>query len=166
MIALRAGDVEAALRHVEGSFPHELPPAHEGIPHGVRLVVLAHADPDAATEVLEREAERLPEPGSDLAWGTWTRIVSIVEAALVLDRPDIAARPYALLAQLLEMGTVVFWTHGLTERFAAMSAAAAGDVEGAERHFETAAHQAETMPHVPDQAQTRRWRERLLPGTG
>ncbi len=166
MIELRAGDVDAALRHVEGSFPHELPPAHEGIPHGVRLVVLAHADPDAATEVLEREAERLPEPGSDLAWGTWTRIVSIVEAALVLDRPDIAARPYALLAQLLEMGTVVFWTHGLTERFAAMSAAAAGDVEGAERHFETAAHQAETMPHVPDQAQTRRWRERLLPGTG
>jgi len=50
----------------------------------------------------------------------------------------------------------------LTERAAGIAATAARRWDSAEHHFRTALSQAERLPHLPEQAHTRRWYARML----
>jgi hypothetical protein len=67
---------------------------------------------------------------------------------------------------MLGEGTVVLWLDGLVERLAGIAAGAGSQWDVAEAHFAAALRQAEELPVVPEQPETRLWLSRMLLARG
>ncbi len=95
--------------------------------------------------------------GKDNGNGAWHWCMARIQAAVILGNPTDAAELLIHAENLMKQGTVVTWGFGLTAKFAGIAAATGDDRQTAERHFETALHQAEQLPQHNEQAETRRW---------
>jgi hypothetical protein len=83
----------------------------------------------------------------------------------VLGETQRAGELYDLVVDCLDWTGAVCAGHTdcrLIERVAGIAAAAAGRFHDANDHFRTALRQAAELPHVPEQAHTRRWYARML----
>jgi hypothetical protein len=92
-------------------------------------------------------------------------LLSAVEGLVALGERDQAADLYPHVRYCIERTRVVNAYPDdakLLERVAGMAAAAGGQWEAAEGHFTAALQQAETMPHRPEQAHTRRFYASML----
>ena len=155
------GDTSTARRKYEDAVSCKLTERWAGFDEAHLLWFSALEADERAPELLEQLEALLPRPGSLNGYGSWMVLMAWIEAAIMLGRREEAARLYPLTQQLIATGTVVTWPW-LTERTAGIAAAAGSDWQAAERHFETALEQAETIPLRPEQAEVRRWYARAL----
>jgi hypothetical protein len=87
-------------------------------------------------------------------------LLSAVEGLSVLGERDRAASYYDLVVECIDRTGVVcagFHDSRLVHRSAGIAAMAGRSWDDAEAHFRTALRQAEDLPHLPEQAHTRRF---------
>ena len=119
-------------------------------------------DKDAALAALEERREGLPRPGRTSTLGAWAMLFAAVEGLAVLGEREEAAKLYSLALEAVNSGALVAWPVGLYQPLAGMAAAAGGQWEKAEEHYETALRQAHELPFVIAQPEVRRWYARML----
>ena len=121
------------------------------------------ADRDAALAMLDEKRGDLPRPGQANTWGAWTMLVAVVEGLAVLGERDEAAKLYPLVVEAGDTGTLLRFTDcRLLQAVAGMAAAAGGQWEKAEEHYEAALRQAHELPNKIEQPEVRRWYARML----
>jgi tetratricopeptide (TPR) repeat protein len=123
-------------------------------------------DREGALALLEEvDDDRLPVAGQPNVWGRWTMLLSAVEGLYVLGERDRAAGFYDLVVECIERTGVICANYNdmrLPERTAGIAAAAGRCWDDAEEHFRTALRQAAELPHLPEQAHTRRFFATML----
>jgi tetratricopeptide (TPR) repeat protein len=119
-------------------------------------------DKDAALAALEERREGLPRPGRANTLGAWAMLFAAVEGLAVLGEREEAAKLYPLVLEGVNSGALVGLRWGLFQSLAGMAAAAGGQWEKAEEHYQTALRQAHEIPVVIEQPEVRRWYARML----
>ena len=113
--------------------------------------------------MLGEKRGHLPRLGRANTWGAWTMLLAVVEGLAILGESREAGEIYPLVLAAIDTGAVVRWpTYGLLQTVAGMAAAAGGQWEKAEEHYETALRQAHALPVVIAQPEVRRWYARML----
>ncbi|MGC2758438.1 hypothetical protein, partial [Candidatus Binatus sp.] len=70
---------------------------------------------------------------------------------------------YPLVRELVDTGAIVLWPISrFTQTVAGIAAAAARQWDTAEEHFQSAMQQAESLPHLLEQAEIRRFHAMML----
>jgi class 3 adenylate cyclase/tetratricopeptide (TPR) repeat protein len=135
-----------------------------GIHHGFLIMVLAFLGRrEEAWEILDEVRHALPQPHRTGMLGQWTLALLAAEAAGVLHDAELARRLYPLVVEALQTGTLLRQYDGrLIQTTAAITAAAAGQPDLAEEHFETALRQAEDLPHLMERPHVRHFYGRFL----
>jgi len=154
------GDWDEAIVHAAKAVELSPPGVINGAEWALQLEYVAHARgrDEAMTMMAARRAE-LPRPGQTAGWGSYAILFGMLEALLVLGERAAAAELYPLVCWCAERtGSVILMQpdERLLERAAGMAAAAGANWAVAEAHFTTALEQAQSFPHRPEQAQTRR----------
>jgi hypothetical protein len=96
--------------------------------------------------------------GQENQLGSWHVGMAMLEAAALLGLRDRCAALYDCAVQLERAGSHVVWGLGLTEKHAAIAAAAGGHWDRADRHFDAATARAKSIGDRLDQAELLRWR--------
>jgi hypothetical protein len=87
----------------------------------------------------------------------------VIEGFTMLGEQSCTAAFYLLALELIGTGAVALWTISrLTRTIAGVSAAAARQWQAAEHYFQTALQQAESFPHLLEQADIRRFHAMML----
>ena len=153
-----------ALEHFQEAAKLEPPGFYAGGDWGHLFLCNAYAgDKDAALAMLEQRRDNLPRPGQPNTLGAWMMLFGAVEGLAVLGERDEAAKLYPLVLEAIDAGVLTrVWAHGLLQTVAGMAAAAGGQWEKAEEHYQTALRQAHELPVVMEQPEVRRWYARML----
>jgi tetratricopeptide (TPR) repeat protein len=159
-VAFLRGEWDTALAHAAKAEELSPPGVINGAEWALRLEYCAWAGrrEEVSAMLAARRAE-LPRFGQPCGWGGWVMLGGAIESLVVLGETDTATELYPLVRWCMERtGSVILMQSDckLLERLAGMAAAAGSDWEVAEAHFQTALEQAETLPHRPEQAHTRR----------
>ncbi len=168
------GDWDTARHHFETGAALEPPGGWHGHCRAHLLEFLAYAgDRDAVLAMLDdADGNRMPVAGRINQWGSWAVLFSAVEALHVLGEDRRAGDLHDLVVECIDVTRAVGGSYHdvrLVQRVAGIAAAAGRRWDAAEAHFRTALRQAEELPHLPEQAHTRRFFaemliERDLPG--
>ena len=98
---------------------------------------------EAALALLEERRSYLPRRGRPNTSGAWTMLFGVIEGLAVLREREAAAELYSLALEATETGALVSWMPCfLLQRVAGIAAAAGGQWEQAETHYQTALKQA------------------------
>src|SRR3989304_8155878 len=89
-------------------------------------------------------------------------LFSAVGGLTVLHEARQAAKLYPIVLEAIDTGLVVHFAFGLWEKAAGIAAAAGGQWEKAEQHYETALRLAHELPDKLEQPEVRRWYARTL----
>ena len=90
-------------------------------------------------------------------------LLPVIEGLVILGEHSQAAQFYPLIGELMDTGAVVLWSSShLTQTIAGIAAAAARQWGPAEEHFQIALQQAESFPHILEQAEIRRFHAMML----
>ncbi len=112
---------------------------------------------------LRQQRGSLPRSGQPNTMGAWTMLVTVVEGLSVLGERGEAAKLYPLMLAAIDTGNVVsIYGDRLLQTVAGIAAAAGGQREKAEEHYEKALRQAHELPAVIAQPEVRRWYARML----
>jgi len=157
-----AGDWDAARGYFEEAVACEPASAINGWHQALLFECLAYAgERQAAMAMLdETDDNRLPKTGQPNGWGPWMMLLSAMEGLYVLGEHDRAAGFYDLVVECMERTRAVCPNYNdmrLVERAAGIAATAGQCWDDAEAHFRTALRQAAELPHLPEQAHTRRF---------
>jgi class 3 adenylate cyclase/tetratricopeptide (TPR) repeat protein len=161
------GEWDKAREHYEAALECEPPSAMDGWARALLFEYRAYAGQrDAALALLDAaEDNRMPTAGQANTWGRWVMLLSAVEGLYVLDERARAADLYDLVVECIDRTAIVCPNYNdcrLVQRTAGIAATAARSWDDAEDHFRTALRQAEELPHLPEQAHTRRFFARML----
>jgi TolB-like protein/Tfp pilus assembly protein PilF len=165
-VAMLQGDWTTARKELEEAAASPISGTFAGYEDAHLLRFLAWARDDRTPSLLNAITPRLPRPGVFSSVGSWSLLGARVETAALVGRQAEAAALYPLVRQLLSEGTVVLWCDGLVEKLAGIAAAAGSQWDAADAHFESALRQAEELPVVPEQPETRLWLSRMLLARG
>jgi tetratricopeptide (TPR) repeat protein len=162
------GDWSAALFHAQASHEAREGTFIGGFGAGTFFRQMAYAgDRDGALAILDQKRDWLPRGGQPNSMGSWWMLVLATEGLVVLGEKQRAARLYPLLRELADTGAVVLWPiFRFTQTVLGIGATAAGRWEAAETHFQTALRQAETISHLLEQADIRRFHAMMLTDRG
>jgi len=164
------GEGSAALERARASVSHE-PPAgtHFGMGWGMLFFcesVFAESSAsmrETALELLEANLEHLPVAGRLNTIGSWSALLKVVEGLVIMGEGKRAAAFYPLVLEALATKTVLaFDASHLIETVAGMAAAAEGDGDAAEAHYNNALQIAHEMPFISEQAEAQYWYARML----
>ena len=164
--AFLRGDWDEALRQAEEAVRHS--PEHHstsGMDWACYLRILGYRGQAAeVARVLEGRRTELPQPGRPNGYGPWYLPAGAIEALWTIGDRDRAAGFYPLVREFIATTNVVlFWVGPqLLERVAGIGAAAGGQWELAEQHFQNALRQAEDLPFEIEGAETRRFYAEML----
>jgi tetratricopeptide (TPR) repeat protein len=151
------GRWEEAQKILQDGIRLEPPENHAGHFWGCLLLAKACAgDPDTRSLFDTKRAD-LPRPGQTAAHGAWHLLLLAVQAMATLGERDEAANLYHLVIEAIDTGTVLMGCVNLLQRCAGIAAAAGGQWDAAEQHFETALRQAHEIPVRIEQPEVRRW---------
>ena len=90
-------------------------------------------------------------------------LLGVVEGLAVLGERQAAGELYPLALEALETGTIVSWDgRRLLQTVAGIAAAAGGQWDQAEGHYQTALRQAHEIPFRSEQPEVRRWYAQML----
>jgi tetratricopeptide (TPR) repeat protein len=156
------GDWDSARRIAEEINEAPIIGTMEGIEPAFRMLLLAYTGDAEAQVLMERLRPRLAVVGRKNQIGAWLVSICMLEAAAVLGQREACAELYPLAVQLDEDGTHIAWNKGLSERHAAVAAAAGGQWERAETHFAGAEAKAAAAGNRLEQAEILRWRAQML----
>lgn len=162
------GDWAEAQRFVEAGVQQPLTNRVHGIEVGPLLLVRAYlGDRAGALELLDRERDYLPRAGCPNGLGAWQLLGYAVEALTLLGMREECAALYPAAAQLAASEVVLTIHQGrLTQRVAAIAAAAAERWDEADEHFAEALRQAIELPHRFEFAETNRFLAAMLRDRG
>jgi tetratricopeptide (TPR) repeat protein len=148
----RAHDIadEANVKPIEGTMA--------GMEAAVRLLLLAHAGDPQTSSLMDELQPRVCIAGQENQIGAWHAGMATLQAAALLGMRDRCAALYDCAVQLDRAGTHIVWDLGLAEKHAAIAAAAGGQWERAEQHFDAATTRAEAIGDRLDGAELLRWR--------
>ncbi|MDB5875628.1 MAG: hypothetical protein JWQ07_5070, partial [Ramlibacter sp.] len=153
------GDWDSAAPLFERGASLAQAPSYGGFTWGARLHFLAVAGRrDEALAYLESMRGELPRPGQPNPLGAWAFLSGTVDALAVLLERDSAAAFYPLVLEARATGAVTasYLDGRLLERVAGSAAACGGQWDHAQRHFQTALAQADSLPHQVERLETRR----------
>jgi tetratricopeptide (TPR) repeat protein len=120
-------------------------------------------DSNGAVRILEEKRENLPRPGQANTMGAWSMLLAAVEGLAALNEWDEASKLYPLVEEAIDTRDLLDAIGlGLLQTVAGKAAAAGGQWEKAEEHYQTALRQAHEIPHVIEQPEVRRWYARML----
>jgi tetratricopeptide (TPR) repeat protein len=161
------GDWDKARYHFETAAACEPPGNLNGWDRALLFEFRAYAaDRDVALAMFnDTENDRMPVPGQPNGWGPWAMLLCAVEGLYLLDERDWAGRYYELVVECIEGTQTIcagFHDSRLLQRTAGIAAAAARRCDAAVVHFRMAMRQAEELPHVAEQAHTRRFFGQML----
>ena len=160
LVELLRGHGAAAIAHGEKAEALAAPTTMRGLEWAMHFESRAWAGQrDEALALFERGRADLPRVGEPAGWGPWIMLVSAVEGLVALgERQEAAALYPAVLHCLDRTGVVDAYPNDckLVERVAGLAAAAGSNWDAAEAHYTTALRQAAELPHLPEQAGTRR----------
>jgi tetratricopeptide (TPR) repeat protein len=153
------GDPATALEHARIGADTEPPGTQAGQCLSVLVEQLGYAG--ARDEVLALlDTATMPVSGQANPWGSWALLRGAVEGLHVLGEHDRAGALYEVVVECIERTGVAgdpYFECKLLERVAGIAAHSARRFNDAERHYRTALAQAADLPHVPEQAHTRRF---------
>jgi hypothetical protein len=160
------GNWESALLHAQESFRLEVESSILGNGVGTLFRQMAYAgDRAGALAILDQKREWLPSSGQPNTSGSWSMLALAIEGLVILGENSQAGQLYPLARELVDTGAVVLWPiFRFTRTVAGVAAAAAGQWEAAEDHFQTASRQAESVPHRVEQAEILRFHAMMLIG--
>ena len=159
------GRWEEALEQARLCQELEPPGGFQGWAWGLIVLTLAYLGRhDEALAMVEEGRGRLPEPGRPATWGSWTMLHAAVEALAIIGDREASAALYHLVLQTRETGTVSAqgFYRRLVETVAGIAAQMGRMWSEAERHFEAAIAQAESLPMITEQAEARRFFAAML----
>jgi hypothetical protein len=158
------GDWDAARRIMEEGTGYELGNRLSGLEWGLLLQTLAYrGEREEAVGIFDAHRHCLPRTGQPGGWGSWHFLLCAVEGLFVLGERDEAGVLYPLVEEFLATGVMLTVFRGrLTQRVAGMAAAAGRQWDAAEDHFLAALRQAQDLPHVLEEAETRRFYAAML----
>ena len=158
MACFWAGDWQRAREIADESMVRPIEGTMAGMEASVRLLLLAYAGDPEAGAAMDDLQPRVCVAGQENQIGAWHAGIATLEAAALLGERARCAALYDCAVQLERAGTHVVWAIGLTERHAAIAAAAGGQWDRAERHFDAATRRAEAIGDRVDGAELLRWR--------
>ena len=167
MARFLAGDWESCLGPLREGVELDPASALNGWNLGLLFEALAYrGDREAALALLDKaDDNRMPKAGQPNGWGPWMVLWSVVEGLYVLGEHDRAADLYDLVVESMERTRSVCPHYNdmrLPDRVAGIAAMAGRCWDDAEEHFRTALRVAEELPHLPEQAHTRRFFAAML----
>jgi tetratricopeptide (TPR) repeat protein len=157
------GNWTSALSHAQAASRHpELGSSRYGV--GTLFRQMAYAgDRVAALAILEEERTRLPHSGQPNSRGWSLMLALVIEGLVMLGERSRAGELYPLVRELVDTGAIVLWPISrFTQTVAGIAAAAARQWDTAEDHFQIAMRQAESLPHLLEQADIRRFHAMML----
>jgi len=162
-----AGDWEGARAPLEEGVALDPASNINGWNRGLLFEYLAYVgDREGALALLDdADDNRMPKAGQPNGWGPWMMLLSVVEGLYVMGERDRAAGFYDLVVECMDRTRSVCPHYNdmrLPERAAGIAAAAGRCWDDAEEHFRTALRQAAELPHLPEQAHTRRFFATML----
>jgi tetratricopeptide (TPR) repeat protein len=164
------GNWESALFHARTACRFQPSPI-EGFGDGLLLRQMAYAgNRDEALAILDQKRSLLPISGQPNIGSSWWMLINIIEGLVVLGEQSQAGRLYPLVRELIGTGAVAFFPIlRFTQTIAGVAAGAARLWDAADVHFRIALQQAESFPHILEQAEIRRFhammlKERAAPG--
>jgi hypothetical protein len=162
------GDWSTALGRAQASYTAPEDTLIRGFGAGTFFRQMAYAgDRDGALAILEQKRDWLPRQGRPNTMGSWWMLALVAEGLVVLGEKQRAARLYPLLCELADTGAVVLWPiFRFTQTVLGIGSAAARRWEAAETHFQTALQQAETIPHLLEQAEIHHFHAMMLKDRG
>ena len=157
------GNWTSALLHARAACRHEPGPT-QGFGVGALFRQLAYAgDREGALAILDEKRTWLPRTGQQNTGDSWWMLTLVIEGLVILGDHSQAAQFYPLVGELIDTEAVVLWSSShLTQTIAGIAAAAARQWETAKDHFRIALQQAESFPHVLEQAEIRRFHAMML----
>ncbi|MHC4356048.1 MAG: ATP-binding protein, partial [Planctomycetota bacterium] len=163
-IQLWRGRWEDARESFQQGSDLEFPGVMAGYCVGPLFLFLAYeGDKDDALAVFADNKDKLPRSGQTNAVGAWSMLCSAIEGLAMLGEHDEAAKLYPLAREAIKTGnTVRPLFSGLVHTTAGIAAAASGEWEQAEEHYQTALREAHEIPHRIEQPEVRRWYARML----
>ena len=135
--------------------------AWRGVAWATYFLHSAYSHPTRATELFERHAHLLPVAGRPSYGGAWWGLDRVVQGLVVLGERARAAALYPECVDLLRLGNRV-GDDGVYECAAAIASASGQEWALSEAHFVNALRTANETPHVPAQAEIRRWHAWML----
>jgi tetratricopeptide (TPR) repeat protein len=164
MVDFFRGNWASALSHAQASSRHEPGISMGGLGVGTLFRQLAYAgDRAGAFALLDEKRTWLPRSGQPNTRGSWWMLASVIEGLVILGEHAQAAQLYPLARELIDIGAVVLWPNfRFTQTIAGIAAAAAGQWEAAQDHFQLALQQAESFPNRLEQAEIRRFHAMML----
>jgi tetratricopeptide (TPR) repeat protein len=120
-------------------------------------------DRDGAFAVLNEKRALLPRSGQPNTAGSWLMLLLVIEGLVMPGEHSQAGQLYPLVCELVGIGAVaLFPISRFTHTIAGVAAAAAGQWEAAEEHFQIAMQQAKSFPNLLEQAEIRRFHAMML----
>lgn len=158
--ALWRGRLDEAREYFDGAAVREPPGFFRGADPAALAMCLAYCGEReqvlAVLDHLEDEG-KLPRPGVRNPLGSWSALLSAIEALVVLGEHERAGALYPLAAEAVATGARLdFWGGRLLDRLAGVAAAAGGRGDDAEEHYERALRQSDDLPHLDEAAEVRR----------
>jgi tetratricopeptide (TPR) repeat protein len=155
------GRFQEAIANFEQALRLEQPGLLVGVARSALFLGKAYAGErqDAERQLKEIALPRRTEVSS---YGKWWSLPCVVEGLAVLDDRKRAAEIYPLVLEAIGLGSVVGYTFHLFQKVAGISAAAGGQWQKAEQHYQTALRQVHEIPHRLEQPEVRRWFARML----
>jgi hypothetical protein len=160
MLRFWAGDWERARKVAEEANANPIEGTMAGMEMAARMLLLAHAGDAQAQEMMDALRPRLCIAGQENQIGAWYAGMATLQAAAILGLRDRCAALYDCAVQLDAAGTHIVWDLGLTEKHAAIAAAAGGHWDRAERHFDAAKARAQSIGDRLDLSELLSWRAR------
>jgi tetratricopeptide (TPR) repeat protein len=158
------GNWTDALVHAQASCRAEPASSSEGLGAGTLFRQMAYAgDRTGALASFDEKRGWMPRVRQRNPRGSWSMLALAIEGFAMLGERSRAAELYPLAQELISTGAVALWPISrLTRTIAGVSAAAARQWEAAEHYFETALQQAESFPHLLEQADIHRFHAMML----
>ena len=117
---------------------------------------------DDALALLDEWRTGLPRTGRPNTFGAWHLLLGVIEGLAVLREREAATELYSLALEAIETGTVVSLWGLLLQTVGGIAAAAGGQWEQAETHYQTALKQAHEIPFRSEQTEVCRWYAQML----
>jgi len=158
------GRWDEALESFQEAARLEPPGAMAGYDWAGLFYVRAYAGhKEAALAMLDERRGDLPRRGQANTWGAWTMLLAVVEGLAVLGEREEAAKLYPLVLEAIDTRALLIDIGvGLLQTVVGIAAAAGGQWEKAEEHYQTALRLAHELPVVIAQPEVRRWYGRML----
>jgi class 3 adenylate cyclase/tetratricopeptide (TPR) repeat protein len=159
---LWGGDVAAALERFEVAVTLDPPDVWHGGDSGFLAMGRAYGGDRKGALAIWRERAPSLEPGQARTVGAWVQILCQVEVFAILGERDEAAALYPLVLEAIPITMVRPLDMQPVHLIAGMAAAAGGQQDKAQEHYETALRQAAELPIVIAQPEVRRWYAHML----